>query len=82
MTTPIPSLDYFQNDIDAFIAKIEERGVHPTETGVVVRALRELWDENDELLEELAALGRDLEQAKDRIATLETRLHNERKKVR
>jgi len=97
MTAPMPSLHFYANDIDDLIRAVEERGVHPTETDVIVRAMKDLLAEaataqreareaqtyraNGEA-EELADLRVDLARAKDRIADLEIRLHDARRKVR
>ena len=97
MTAPMPSLRFYANDITDFICAIEDRGIHPTETDVVVRVLRDLvtdaegarreareaqtYRTNGEA-EELADLRDELARAKDRIADLEIRLHDARRKVR
>ena len=97
MTAPMPSLHFYANDIDDLIRAVEERGVHPTETDVIVRAMKDLLAEaatarreareaqtyraNGEA-EKLADLRDDLARAKDRIADLEIRLHDARRKVR
>lgn len=78
MTAPMPSLHFYTNDIDDLIRAIEDRGVHPTETDVIVRAMKDLLAE----AEELADLHDELDRAKDRIADLEIRLHDARRKVR
>lgn len=97
MTAPMPSLHFYANDIDDLIRAIEDRGVHPTETDVIVRAMKNLLAEAataqceareaqtyraNGKAEELADLRVDLARAKDRIADLETRLHDARRKVR
>lgn len=97
MTAPMPSLQFYANDIGDFICAIEDRGIHPTEVGVVIRVLRDLVVDVDAALreareaqtyctngeaEELADLRDELARAKDRIADLEIRLHDARRKVR
>jgi hypothetical protein len=97
MTAPMPSLHFYANDIDDLIRAVEERGVHPTETDVIVRAMKDQLAEtataqreareartyrvNGEA-EELVDLRDELARAKDRIADLEIRLHDARRKVR
>jgi len=95
MTAPMPSLRFYANDVDDFIRVVAERGVHQTEADAVVRMLTTLRDANDALqrevreattyrynaeAEELSDLRAELTQAKDRIAALEIRLHDERRK--
>jgi len=97
MTAPMPSLQFYANDIGDFICAIEDRGIHPTEVGVVIRMLRNMVTDNDALrreardaqtyrangeAEELADLRDELARAKDRIADLQIRLHDARRKVR
>lgn len=97
MTAPMPSLHFYANDIDDLIRAVQERGVHPTETDVIVRAMKDLLAEAETArreareaqtyrangeAEELADLRVDLARAKDRIADLEIRLHDARRKVR
>lgn len=97
MTAPMPSLQFYANDIDDLICAIEDRGIHPTEVGVVIRMLRNMVTDNDALrreareaqtyrangeAEELADLRDELARAKDRIADLEIRLHDARRKAR
>lgn len=97
MTAPMPSLHFYANDIDDLIRAIEDRGIHATETDVVLRMLTDLVSENDALrqelrevqtyrdnaeAEELRDLRDKLVQAKDRIADLEIRLHDARRMVR
>lgn len=94
MNAPIPSLHFYTNDIDDLIRAIGDRGIHATETDVILRALRDLSAENDGLrqelrevqtyrangeAEELRDLRTELMQAKDRIADLEIRLHDARR---
>lgn len=95
MTAPLPSLRFYANDVDDFIRVVAERGVHPTEVDAVVRMLTTLRDETETAqreareaqtyrtnsdAEELSDLRIELQQAKDRIAALEIRLHDERRK--
>lgn len=97
MTAPVPSLDFYAYDTEALIRVISERGVHPSEVHVVVRELKALYAENDDFgqalheaqtyrangdAEELSDLRIELQRAKDRIAVLEARLHDERRKHR
>lgn len=95
MYSPLPSLRFYANDVDDFIRVVAERGVHPTEVEAVVRMLTTLRDETEAAqreareatdyrtnsdAEELSDLRIELQQAKDRIAVLEDRLHDERRK--
>ena len=97
MNAPLPSLHFYANDIDDFMRAIADRGIDATETDVVLRMLGDLSRENDALrqelrevqtyrdnaeAEELRDLREELVQAKDRIADLEIRLHDARRKVR
>ena len=97
MDAPMPSLHFYARDIDDLICAIKDRGVHPTEVDVVTRALRDLADDAETArretreaqtyrangeAEELADLRLELARAKDRIADLEIRLHDARRKVR
>jgi len=104
MTAPMPSLQFYANDIGDFICAIENRGIHPTEVGVVIRVLRGLVVDADAALvdadaarreareaqtycanseaEELADLCDELARAKDRIADLEIKLYDARRKAR
>lgn len=97
MTAPLPSLRFYANDVDDFIRVVAERGIHPTEVDAVVRMLTTLRDETEAAqreareaqtyransdAEELSDLHIELQQTKDRIAVLEARLHDERRKHR
>lgn len=97
MNAPIPSLHFYANDIDDFIRAISDRGIHDTETDVVLRMLTDLSHENDALrqevrelqtyrdnaeAEELRDMRDELTAAKDRIADLEIRLHDARRAAR
>lgn len=52
MAAPVPALSYY-GDIEDVVAKIRERGVHPTEAGTVALWLERLAKENDDLRAEL-----------------------------
>lgn len=97
MDAPMPSLHFYARDAHDLICAVEDRGIHPTETVVIVRALRALLAEAETArreareaqtyrangeAEELADLRLELARAKDRIADLEIRLHDARRKVR
>lgn len=97
MNAPMPSLHFYASDVDALIATAEDRGIHPDETGVVMRVMRAMMAENDRLrqelheaqtyranaeAEELTDLRSDLARAMDRIADLEIRLFDARRKIK
>lgn len=92
---PMPSLNFYANDIGDFIRAISERGIHPTETEIVARMLQDMATENDTLrdearaaqtfrdnsdAEELADLQIDLATAQARITDLEIQLHDLKRK--
>lgn len=46
---PVPSLEIYANDPQAFLHAIERRGIHPNEAGVVALLIADLLDQVKEL---------------------------------